>query len=36
MKYGQKHFLTENVCALQVVVCALISRPVCARTRAQA
>ena len=30
-----KHFLIENVWALQVFLCALISWPVCARTRAQ-
>jgi len=28
-------FLKENVCAHQVFLCALISQPVCARTRAQ-
>src|SRR6218665_1709748 len=31
----RKTFLKENLCALQIVVCALISRPLCARTRAQ-
>jgi len=35
MKYVQKHFFKDNLCALQVILCALISRPVCARTRAQ-
>jgi len=35
MKHVQTHFLKENLCALQVFLCALILRPVCARTRAQ-
>jgi len=35
MKYVHAHFLKENLCALQVFLCALIWRPVCARTRAQ-
>jgi len=35
MKYVQTHFLKENCCVLQVSLCALISRPVCARTRVQ-
>ena len=30
MKCVQKHFLKENLCTLQVFLCALISRPVCA------
>jgi len=29
MKYVQTHFLKENLCALQVYLRALISRPVC-------
>src|SRR6218665_3689801 len=33
MKYVQTHFLRENLCALQDFLCALISRPVCARTQ---
>jgi len=33
--YVQKHFLKEQSCALQVFLCALISRPVCACTRAR-
>ena len=28
-------FLKEHLCARQVFLCVLISRPVCARTRAQ-
>jgi len=28
MKYVQKHFWREHLCALQVFLCALISRPV--------
>jgi len=32
---GKRTFLNENLCALQVFLCALISRPVSARTRAQ-
>jgi len=35
IKYVQKHFSQKIFCALQVSLCALISRPVCARTRAQ-
>ena len=35
MKYAQKHFLKENLCALHIFLCAHVSRPVCARTRAQ-
>jgi len=35
MKYVQKHCLKENVCTLQVFLCALISRPVCVHTHAQ-
>jgi len=35
MKYGQKHFWREHVCALQVFLCALVSQTVCACTRAQ-
>ena len=34
-KYAQTHFLKENLRALQVFLCALSSRPVCARTRTQ-
>ena len=30
-----KKFLKENLCALQVFLCALISRPVSLRTRAR-
>jgi len=30
------HFLQENLCALQVFLCALISPPVCAFARARA
>jgi len=30
-----KHVLKGNLCALQVFLCALISRPVCARKSAQ-
>jgi len=33
MKYVQTHFLKENLCELQVFLCALISRPVCARAQ---
>jgi len=32
-KYVQKHFLKENVCALQVFLRVLISRPLCAQLR---
>jgi len=35
MKYVQKHFLKEHLCALQVFSCALISRLVCAHIHAQ-
>jgi len=37
MKYVQKHFWKEQLRALQVFLCALVSRLiiVCARTRAQ-
>src|SRR6218665_465610 len=35
MKYVQTHFLKENLCALQVFLCAFISQHVCARTCAQ-
>jgi len=35
MKCVQKHYLKENLCALQVFLCALISRPAWARTHAQ-
>jgi len=35
MKYVQKHFEKENLCALQVSCVVLISQPVCACTRAQ-
>jgi len=37
MKYVQKHFWNEHLglCALQVFLCALVSRHVCTRTRAQ-
>ena len=31
----KKQFLNENLCALQVSLCALISQPLCARTPAQ-
>jgi len=30
---GLKAFLKENLCVLQVFLCVLISRPVCAHTR---
>jgi len=35
MKHVQTHFLKENLCAFQVFLCPLISRPACARTCAQ-
>jgi len=35
MKYVQETFLKKNLCVLKVLLCALISRPVCARTHAQ-
>jgi|SRR6218665_1889895 len=35
MKYVQTHFLKENLSALQVFLCALISHSVCTFTRAQ-
>jgi len=35
MKYVKNHFWKENLCALKVFLCALVSRHVCARTRAQ-
>src|SRR6218665_261853 len=35
MKYVQKPFCKKHLYALQVFLCALVSRPVCARTRAQ-
>src|SRR6218665_1621861 len=35
MKYVQTHFLKKDLCALQVFLCALISRPVYTRTCAQ-
>jgi len=35
MKYVLTHFLKKNLCALQVFLFALISRLVCACTRAQ-
>jgi len=35
MTHVQTHFLKENFNALQVCLCALISRPVYTRTRAQ-
>jgi len=35
MKYVQTHVFKGNVCVLQVFLCALISRPVCTRTRTQ-
>jgi len=35
MKYVQKQFWKEHLCALKVFLCALVSRPVWARTRAQ-
>src|SRR6218665_3536026 len=34
MKYVQKHFLEEHLCALQVSLCALVSRLVCVRAHA--
>jgi len=35
MKCVSKHFWEEYLCTLQVFLCAHVSRPVCARTRAQ-
>src|SRR6218665_3299652 len=35
MKYVQNTVWREHLCALQVFLCALVSRPVCARTCAQ-
>jgi len=35
MKYVQKHFWKEHLCALQVFLCALFSSPLCARVQAQ-
>ena len=35
MKYGQNHFLKALFCVLQSFFCALFTRPLCARTRAQ-
>src|SRR6218665_1410974 len=35
MKYVQKHFWKEHLCVLQVFLCALVSRLLCACTRAQ-
>jgi len=35
MKYVKKIFFKESLRALQVFLCALISRPVCVRTCAQ-
>jgi len=35
MKCEQKHFWKEHLCALQVFLCALVSRPVRVRTLAQ-
>jgi len=35
MKYVQKHFWRERLCALYVFLCAHVSRPVCASRRAQ-
>src|SRR6218665_1349555 len=35
MKCVQKHFSIEYLCAPQVFLCALVSRPVCPRMRAQ-
>jgi len=35
MKYVQNHFWKEDLCALQVFMCALVSQLVCVRTRAQ-
>src|SRR6218665_286357 len=33
MKHVQRHFLKENLCALQVYLCALVLRLVCARAQ---
>jgi len=35
MEYVQKYFCKEDLCALQVFLCALVSWLVCARTCAQ-
>src|SRR6218665_3416056 len=35
IKYVQKHFSKEHLCALKVSLCAFVSRPLCARTCAQ-
>jgi len=35
MKYVQKHFWREHLCALQVFLCAPVSQLVCAHTCAQ-
>jgi len=35
MKYVQKHFSKDHLCALQVFLCALVSRLVCTPTNAQ-
>jgi len=35
MNYVQTHFLKGNLCVLQVLLCALISQPVCMCTCAQ-
>jgi len=35
MEYVQKHFCKEHLCALQVFLCALVSRLVYVRTRTQ-
>src|SRR6218665_2831637 len=35
VRCAKKHFLKEDLCPSQVFLCALISRPVCARTHAQ-
>jgi len=36
MKYVPKHFWKEHLRALQVFLCALISRPVCTRAQLRA
>ena len=36
MEYVQKHLWKEHLCALQVFLCALVSRPVCTRTQLRA
>jgi len=35
MKYARKHFPKEHLCALQVFLCVLVSRPAFAQTHAQ-